>query len=103
VHEVQLTAPAPAAPPGRVLGLTLQRRQGLGVEVLRVERSSVAERAGLVISILVVALVSAAGSEKFRLDWKALALLLGFVAFCVAVFVKGLGVPLPVLGTWFGG
>ncbi len=62
-----------------------------------------AERAGLVISILVVALVSAAGSEKFRLDWKALALLLGFVTFCVAVFVKGLGVPLPVLGTWFGG
>jgi hypothetical protein len=27
----------------------------------------------------------------------------GMTAFCVLVFNKGLGVPLPVLGPWFGG
>ena len=29
--------------------------------------------------------------------------LVGIVAFCVVVFVKGLGVPMPLIGTWFGG
>ena len=27
----------------------------------------------------------------------------GLVAFCAVVFVKGLGVPMPLLGSWFGG
>ena len=31
----------------------------------------------------------------------ALALAAGLTLFCVAVFLKGLGVPLPVLGRWF--
>jgi hypothetical protein len=25
------------------------------------------------------------------------------VLFCVLVFVKGLGLPIPLLGSWFGG
>ena len=29
--------------------------------------------------------------------------MIGLVAFCALVFVKGLGVPMPLLGTWFGG
>jgi len=29
--------------------------------------------------------------------------LAGVVAFCALVFVKGLGVPMPLLGSWFGG
>jgi hypothetical protein len=28
--------------------------------------------------------------------------LVGITAFCVLVFVKALGVPMPLLGTWFG-
>jgi hypothetical protein len=24
-------------------------------------------------------------------------------AFCILIFLKGLGIPLPILGSWFGG
>jgi putative tricarboxylic transport membrane protein len=27
----------------------------------------------------------------------------GLTIFCVLVFVKGLGIPLPIIGPWFGG
>ena len=57
--------------------------------------------AGFVISVVVFALISAAASERFRLEWRALLGLLALVAFCSLVFVQGLGVPMPLLGTWF--
>jgi hypothetical protein len=57
-------------------------------------------RAGLVIALLVLCLVSAAASNQFRFDWKATAGLIGLIAFCVMVFVKGLGVPMPIIGSW---
>jgi hypothetical protein len=59
-------------------------------------------RAGLIIALLALVLVSAAASEKFRFDWKATAGLIVLIAFCALVFVKGLGVPMPLIGTWFG-
>jgi Tripartite tricarboxylate transporter TctB family len=58
-------------------------------------------RAGLIIALAVLVLTSAAASEKFRLDWRALIGVCGLIAFCALVFVKLLGVPLPILGTWF--
>jgi hypothetical protein len=58
--------------------------------------------AGLVIAMVVMVLMSAAASEKFALDWKASAGLAALVAFCSLVFVRGLGVPMPLLGSWFG-
>lgn len=58
--------------------------------------------AGLVPALFVLILVSAAASVRFRLDWKAVALMFSLVAFCALVFVKGLGLPVPLLGTWFG-
>jgi hypothetical protein len=60
-------------------------------------------RAGLVIALLALVLMSAAASTHFKFDWKAVAGLVGLVVFCSLVFVKGLGVPMPLLGTWFGG
>ena len=61
-------------------------------------------RAGFIVALLVLCLVSASASEKFSLkDWKAIAGLIGLIVFCVLVFVKGLGVPMPLLGSWFGG
>jgi len=46
--------------------------------------------------------ISAHGSAKFR--WgPTLAIAVGLTVFCTLVFVKGLGIPLPVLGPWFGG
>jgi hypothetical protein len=61
-------------------------------------------RAGFVIALIVLIVLSASASEKFDLrDWKALAGMIGLILFCVLVFVKGLGVPMPLLGSWFGG
>ena len=58
--------------------------------------------AGLVVALATLILVSAAASVKFRVDWRALALMVGLIVFCGLVFVKGLGLPVPLLGTWFG-
>ena len=50
IREVALVANAPAAPPAsRSLGLTLRARTNIGAEVVRVERESAADRAGLTI------------------------------------------------------
>jgi hypothetical protein len=59
-------------------------------------------RAGLVIALLALVLVSAAASEKFRFEWQAVLGLIALIAFCALVFVMGLGVPMPLIGTWFG-
>ena len=59
--------------------------------------------AGLVIALLVLVLLSAAASAKFRFEVKAALGLLALVVFCALVFVKGLGVPMPLVGSWFGG
>ncbi|MGF9764861.1 tripartite tricarboxylate transporter TctB family protein [Microvirga sp. 0TCS3.31] len=58
--------------------------------------------AGLVIALIALVLVSAAASQHFRLDPKAAAGLLLLVAFCTLVFVKALGVPMPLVGSWSG-
>jgi hypothetical protein len=57
--------------------------------------------AGLVAALVALILVSAAASVKFRIDWRALALMCGLILFCALVFAKGLGLPVPLLGTWF--
>jgi hypothetical protein len=59
--------------------------------------------AGLIIAILALVLISAAASSYFAFSWKATAGLLALVGFCSLVFVRGLGVPLPLIGTWFTG
>lgn len=57
--------------------------------------------AGLAVALPVTVFVSSAASVKFR--WKSTFLAAtGITVFCVLVFLKGLGVPLPVLGPWFG-
>ena len=62
IREVALVANAPAAQPAsRSLGLTLRARTKIGAEVVRVERGSAADRAGLTLGdvITLVADVSA--------------------------------------------
>lgn len=56
---------------------------------------------GLVVAVLVVVFVGAAASVKFRVPVAAAAAVV-LAAFCVAVFVWGLGLPIPVFGRWFG-
>ena len=55
---------------------------------------------GLVIALLALVLVSAAASEKFRFDWRAVLGLVALIIFCSLGFVKGLGVPMPLFGPW---
>ena len=58
--------------------------------------------AGLVIALPLLVIISSCASMRFR--WKySLVLALGLTIFCILVFLKGLGVPLPILGSWFGG
>lgn len=59
--------------------------------------------AGLIVALLALILISASGSHYFKFDWKAVGALIVLVVFCALVFVKGLGVPMPLLGTWFDG
>jgi putative tricarboxylic transport membrane protein len=58
--------------------------------------------AGLVLSLFVLVLISAYASRKFRLPSTVL-LAAGLAVFSALVFLKGLGIPLPLLGSWFGG
>ncbi len=60
-------------------------------------------RAGVLIALPCLIVVGALASKNSRLDLKSIAALVELVAFCVLVFVKGLGVPMPLFGTWFGG
>jgi hypothetical protein len=59
--------------------------------------------AGMIAAIAALVLVSAAASARFRLEWRALALMALLIAFCALVFVKGLGMNVPVVGPWLGG
>lgn len=57
--------------------------------------------AGVVIALPLLVIVSALASARF--SWKtALLEAAGITVFCIVVFLKGLGVPLPILGSWFG-
>jgi Tripartite tricarboxylate transporter TctB family len=57
-------------------------------------------RLGLGVGLLVLCVVSAAASDRFRFDPKVAVGLLTLIVCCVLVFVKGLGVPIPLLGSW---
>lgn len=57
--------------------------------------------AGLAIALPLLVMVSSLASIRFK--WRhSLALAAGVTLFCILVFHKGLGVPLPALGSWFG-
>lgn len=56
--------------------------------------------AGLAVALPLFVLVGAMASIKFRIG-TAVALAAGLTLFCILVFIKGLGIPLPILGPWF--
>jgi putative tricarboxylic transport membrane protein len=58
--------------------------------------------AGLGLAVAVLVIVSATASRGFRL-LPALLLALALSAFCILVFVTGLGLPFPALGPWLRG
>lgn len=58
--------------------------------------------AGLVVVIPILVITTAYASIHFRWGTSVL-LAIGMTVFCVLVFSKGLGVPLPIVGPWVGG
>jgi len=58
--------------------------------------------AGLAIAIILLVVVSAAASPRFR-PLASIVLGLALAAFCVLAFVTGLGLPFPALGSWLRG
>ena len=59
-------------------------------------------RSGLAIALPLLVIISAYGSTRFR--WRpTLMMAAGLTIFCAFVFFKGLGIPLPIIGPWFGG
>jgi hypothetical protein len=61
------------------------------------------ETAGVIIALAVLIGGSALASVQTKLDGKSIVLAVGLIVFCVLVFVKGLGVTMPLFGSWFGG
>ena len=58
--------------------------------------------AGLAVALPALVILSAYGSTRFR--WRpTIVMAVGLTIFCALVFVKGLGIPLPIIGSWFGG
>jgi hypothetical protein len=57
---------------------------------------------GLAVSLPLLVIISAYASTRFR--WgPTLLIAAGLTIFCSLVFIKGLGIPLPIIGPWFGG
>jgi len=57
---------------------------------------------GVALALPALVVISAYASTRFR--WgPTFIMAAGLTVFCVLVFLKGLGVPLPVLGPWLGG
>lgn len=58
--------------------------------------------AGLAVALPLLVIISAGASARFR--WRPTLLIAGgLTIFCILVFLRGLGIPLPVIGPWFGG
>ncbi len=59
-------------------------------------------QAGLVVALLLLVFISGYASPKFT--WgKTFVLAIGLTALCIVIFTVALGLPIPVLGRWFGG
>jgi len=57
--------------------------------------------AGLIIALPVFVISSFYASRWF--NWRhSIMLAVGVSAFCIIVFLKGLGIPIPLVGSWFG-
>jgi hypothetical protein len=57
--------------------------------------------AGMIAAVFALVMVSAYASSQFHFKSTVL-LAIGGTVFCAVVFVLGLGVPMPLLGSWFG-
>jgi hypothetical protein len=57
-------------------------------------------RLGLVISLVLLLVLATLARENPRVSILGVVTAIGLIAFCAAVFVKGLGLPIPLIGYW---
>jgi len=58
------------------------------------------QTAGLVVALTALILLGAMASQEFRFEPKAVGGMIVLIAFCALVFVKGLGLPIQLVGPW---
>ncbi|KQX38017.1 hypothetical protein ASD04_10310 [Devosia sp. Root436] len=58
------------------------------------------EKLGLPLAVMLLTVGAATASVGFQLSWKATAGAAAFSAVCALVFVKLLGLPIPIAGSW---
>lgn len=58
------------------------------------------EKLGMPLAVMMLVVIAATASVKFRLNWMATAGAATFSAVCAIVFVELLGLPIPIIGTW---
>ncbi|HTJ96649.1 MAG TPA: tripartite tricarboxylate transporter TctB family protein [Rhodocyclaceae bacterium] len=98
-----------------LLSLLRSFRHSNGHEVIRINLRSVfliaapivlfaaiVRGAGVLIALPVLIFGSAYASAQFSFK-RTLLLAIGLTAGCSLVFMKGLGIPMPLIGSWFGG
>ena len=87
----------PGAPIGRFAfkGLTL-------VTLSALVFGFIVRSAGLALALPLLVMIGALASSQFRLA-STLIMAAGLTIFCILVFIEGLGIPLPIIGPWFGG
>lgn len=61
------------------------------------------QRAGALAALVCLIVIGVLASRNSQVNVTSVVSFAGLVAFCVIVFVKGLGVPMPLVGYWFGG
>lgn len=61
------------------------------------------QSAGLAFALPAMVVTSALASSRSVYSFKSLLVLVALTVFCILVFIKGLGVPMPILGFWFDG
>jgi hypothetical protein len=58
------------------------------------------ETAGLIVAGVALLVISAYASVQFRLRWIAFLGAVALASACALIFVRGLGLPMPVFGPW---
>lgn len=94
---------------GRGLATDGERAGGIGwrpllaISAAVIAFAALVPTAGLVFALPALVILSAAASRQSVYDLLGLGALVALTVFCIVVFVKGLGVPMPILGSWFDG
>lgn len=87
--------------PGAPLGGVALKAMAL-VTVAVVAFGFLVREAGLAIALPLLVIIGAYASVRF--SWRtALITAAGLTIFCAVVFVRGLGIPMPIIGPWLGG